>query len=216
MNNLNKKIYKIDELELIQSRNYLILSRSGSGKWVLIKNLMKCLLWKFKYNWIVLYSKTSKYDDEYNFIDDENKFDGNLDVLINDILEYQKQNIGNKILFILDDVEISKKNDWLWNLFACSRHFNITIILSSQYVKSLVSSAIRSNFHLLFFNQLNFNNLQCVYEMVYINIDKKEFFKFIYSIKEKFTFIYYNNMGCPIEEAFKLCRWEIVNFKIKF
>lgn len=32
MNNLNKKIYKIEELELVQSRNYLILSRSGSGK----------------------------------------------------------------------------------------------------------------------------------------------------------------------------------------
>lgn len=209
LGNLNNKCYCIEELELQQNRNLLILSRSNSGKTVLIKNIIHFYLSNFNFNSVILYSKTCKYDKEYDFIQSENKFDGSLDALINDILNFQKEsNNKMKILFIMDDLEISKKCDSLSNLFALSRHFNLTTILSCQYVKNIVSSTIRANAHYIFFNQLNLSNLECVYEMLYLDIDKKTFFKYIYNVKEQYSFIFYNNtqLGKNISDLYRLCK----------
>ena len=217
LDNLNKKIYSIDELkdDITTPRNILILSRSGSGKSVLIKNLISMLLKNHDFNCIILYSKTARYETEYDFINEDCKYDGDLDELITNILNYQKKNLNNNLLFLLDDLDVTKKSDMLSDLFTKSRHFRITILLSSQYVKTLVSSTIRSNFHYLFFNQLNFENLECIYKIVYIDIDKKSFFNFIYNIKEKYAFFFYDNTGKQLNESYKLVRADIINFKIK-
>ena len=173
------------------------------------------LLKAHEYNWLILYSTTSKFDSEYDFIEDKCKYDGDLDELINNVLLYQKENINNKTLLLLDDLNVTKKNDLLSDLFTKSRHFRLTLILSSQFVKYLVSSTIRSNFHYLFFNQLNSENLECIYKIVYIDIDKKSFFNFIYNIKEKYAFIYYDNTGKQLNESYKLVKANIIDFKIK-
>ena len=218
LQHLNDKIYKIEELNLEMNRNLLILSRSNSGKSILIKNLIHYYILNFNFNSVILYSKTCKYETEYDFIDDRNKFDGSLDGLINNILDFQKEsNNKMKILLILDDVDVTKKNDLLSDLFTKSRHWNITLILSSQYVKQLVSSTIRSNFHYLFWNQLNLDNLECIYRIVYLNIDKKSFFQWVYNVKERFAFIFYDNthIGNDISENYKLCKADIKEFKLK-
>ena len=111
------------------------------------------LLKNHEFNSIILYSKTAKFESEYDFIDEKCKYDGDLDELIKNVLLYQKENINNKTLLILDDLNVTKKNDLLSDLFTKSRHFRLKLILSSQYVRQLVSSVIRSNFHYLFFNQ---------------------------------------------------------------
>ncbi len=218
LDHLNNKIYSIEELKLEQNRNLLILSRSNSGKTVLIKNIINFYLKNYTYNSIILYSKTAKYETEYNFIDETNKFDGSLEKLLTDILDFQKDSKNTmKILLILDDVDVTKRNDILSDLFTKSRHWNITLILSSQYVKQLVSSTIRSNFHYLFFNQLNFENLECIYKIVYLDIDKKTFFNYIYNLKEKYSFIMYDNtnIGDSVADNYKLCKAKEIKYNIK-
>lgn len=81
------------------------------------------------------------------------------------------------------------------------------MIFYSHSVKNIVLSTIRSNFHYLFFNQLNFENLECIYKIVYLDIDKKTFFNYIYNLKEKYSFIFYNNtnIGNSISDSYKLC-----------
>ena len=216
LQHLNDKIYKIEELNLEQSRNILILSRSNSGKSFLIRHLIHYYISNFNFNSVILYSKTCKYESEYNFIDDKNKFDGDIDLLIKDILNYQKDtNNVMKLLLIFDDVDVTKDSKQLSQLFCMSRHWNITLILSSQYVKKLVSSTIRSNMHYLIYNQLNMENLECIYKIVYLDIDKKTFFNYIYNIKERYTFVFYNNMGQDLKDSYKLIKAEEKNFKLK-
>lgn len=61
LDHLKSKLYSIEELKLEQNRNILILSRSNSGKTVLIKNIINYYLKSFIFNSLILYSKTAKY-----------------------------------------------------------------------------------------------------------------------------------------------------------
>lgn len=69
--------------------------------------------------------------------------------------------------------------------------------------------------HYLFFNQVWYTSLETIYDWVYININKREFFEYVYSIKEKYVFVFYNNGG-SVEDWFKLCKAKDKKYEIKF
>ena len=59
------------------------------------------------------------------------------------------------------------------------RHINILCILSVQYVKILVDNTIRSNAGFIFTSKMNNSGLEALYECINIEINKKDFYKFI-------------------------------------
>ena len=62
-------MYSIEDLDIKQISFILICSKRCSGKTVLNKNLIKCLLDKYSYDWIVIFSDTCKFNHDYDFLD---------------------------------------------------------------------------------------------------------------------------------------------------
>ena len=59
------------------------------------------------------------------------------------------------------------------------------------------------------------SGLQVIYDTVYLDIDKKEFFQFIYNLKQRYVFIWYNNIsGNMIQDSYKLVKAREVKFNI--
>lgn len=199
-----------------QNRNIVIISRSNSGKTVMIKNLIYYYITKYTFHSIILYSKTAKYETEYNYIDPGNIFDGDLDEMINKILDWQKDWENKmKLLFIVDDPDLWNKWKKLDSLFTMGRHFNITSIIWAQYTKNLIWATVKNNMHYLLFNQVSYTWLETIYDSVFIKTNKREFFEYIFDIKEQYTFVFYKNGG-NIDECFKLCKAKIINYNVKF
>ena len=143
------------------------------------------------------------------------KFDSDFEEFITNVLEFQKANmIKNKVLLILDDMTMTKSLA-LNDLITKSRHFSLTILISSQYPKLLTSPIIRTNSHYIIWNELPMSGLQVIYDTVYLDIDKKEFFQFIYNLKQRYVFIWYNNIsGNMIQDSYKLVKAREVKFNI--
>ena len=156
----NTKIYTIEELKIKQDSMIVITSRRNSGKSVLMRNLIKHMLDIYEFSFIMLFSDTGHFNDDYSFIDKNLIFNSDkLDEVIGKVLKIQERNRkkGLKIhgMIILDDVKIYKKSKMLVHLAIMSRHFYLQVCCSVQYPKELISSAIRSNIDYLFFSDLN-------------------------------------------------------------
>ena len=65
------KIYSIDELDIKQGAFILITSKRASGKSVLVRLLIKNLLDKYEYSFMVLFSDTATFSGDYDFINKE-------------------------------------------------------------------------------------------------------------------------------------------------
>jgi energy-coupling factor transporter ATP-binding protein EcfA2 len=64
-----EKVYSIEELDIKQGSFICICSKRCSGKSVLTKNLIKVLLDKFDFDVIIMFSETSQFNKDYDFLD---------------------------------------------------------------------------------------------------------------------------------------------------
>ncbi len=85
------------------------------------------------------------------------------------------------------------------------RHYKLGILLSTQWIRGVVSASIRNNIDFLFFSDINIQALKIIYEIVYTDLDFKSFFKLIDNINNNYTFILYDN---HTKDKFK--RWSLV------
>jgi len=124
------------------------ISRRRGGKSFLTRDIVRnYFVKKKKIKNILVISETGLFNEDYKWID-KSKITPNFNNdLINEIFERQKKlieydkNGDNELLIILDDVvnmEDSGRNNikLLARLFTLSRHFQISIILNTQYIKS--------------------------------------------------------------------------------
>ena len=139
-NEIDNTVNKIPKLK-INTRS-LIISKTMSGKSVLIRNLLYNLLNTYDISFIVLFSETAglKCENEYEFIGKKNIMEYS-ETKLKKIMKYQDKKITktnkNYGIIIFDDITgDSKRFPQINKLFAQSRHLNITTLAGFQYSSS--------------------------------------------------------------------------------
>ena len=124
-------------------------------------------------------------------------------------------------LIILDDsigmkLDISFKTN-LDLLFSRGRHYNISIIFISQYIKNYISTTIRNNIDYLLFSVNNYNVIKIIYDLVVYDGNIKEFIKFVNKKTKNYTFLIYNNLNYSDNNFYTIqAPKNMENFVIKF
>jgi len=141
----------IQEWDMLSMPDFPVIvniSRRRGGKSFLTRDIVRnYFVKKKKIKNILVISETGLFNEDYKWIDKAKITPNFNNDLINEIFERQKKLIeydkkgDNELLIILDDVvnmEDSGRNNikLLARLFTLSRHFQISIILNTQYIKS--------------------------------------------------------------------------------
>ena len=204
----------------------VIVSKRNSGKSFLTKHLLKMFMVENKlFDYIVLFSSTAQLTKDFECLPKKSIQEDFSTTKINKILEYQKkakesQN-PKQCLIILDDT-IGQKLDITFKtnldlIFSRGRHYNISIIFISQYIKNYISATIRNNIDYLLFSVNNYNVIKIIYDLVVYDGSIKEFIKFVNEKTKNYTFLIYNNLNYSDNNFYtKTAPKEIPKFDIKF
>ena len=174
----------------------------------------------YEYDVIMIFSDTCQFTEDYKFIKSNLMFKtDDLEVQVKEILRVQEKNIKNKriinIMIILDDIKIHAKSKELINLSTMGRHFNISVILSSQYPKQLVSSAIRNNLSYVFFSDLGEVAMKAIFESIHIKMNFRQFNNYTNEHNHDYQFILYDGMSQDRERIKIVRAKEFKNLKMK-
>ena len=191
-------------MEISVPFSMVVVSKRNSGKSYLTKHLLNMFMIENKlFDYIVLFSSTAHLTKDFECLPKKAIQDDFSTTKINKILEHQKKskdsNNPKQCLIILDDtigqkLDISFKTN-LDLLFSRGRHYNISIIFISQYIKNYISTTIRNNIDYLLFSVNNYNVIKIIYDLVVYNGNIKEFIKFVNEKTKNYTFLIYNNLN---------------------
>ena len=218
--NIDNKVLSVEQIDIKQHSFILLASKRCSGKTVLNINLIKSLLDKYEYDYVVLFSDTASFGTDYSFIDKALIFKTDeMEYKLKKILQIQEKNIKQKKnvngLILLDDVKLHAKSKELINLASYGRHFHISVICSVQYPKQLISSSIRNNLDIVIFSDLGEVALRAIYESIHIPFNFKTFQKFVDENNHNYQFILYNGRIQDKKERLKIVKAkEYLNLKM--
>jgi len=204
----------------------VVVSKRNSGKSYLTKHLLKMFMVENKlFDYIVLFSSTAHLSKDFECLPKKSIQEEFSTTKINRILEYQKKSKDTKnpkqCLIILDDtigckLDITFKTN-LDLLFSRGRHYNISIIFISQYIKNYISTTIRNNIDYLLFSVNNYNVIKIIYDLVVYDGSIKDFIKFVNEKTKNYTFLIYNNLNYSDNNFYTISApKEIEKFDIKF
>ena len=204
----------------------IVVSKRNSGKSYLVKHLLKLFMVDNKlFNYIVLFSSTAHLSKDFDCLPKKAIQEDFSSAKVNKILDFQKASKDSKnpkqCLIILDDT-IGAKLDPSFKtnldlLFSRGRHFNISIIFISQYIKNYISTTIRNNIDYLLFSINNYNVIKIIYDLVVYSGNIKEFIKFVGDKTKNYTFLIYNNLNYSENNFFTIqAPNNIEKFEIKF
>jgi len=213
-------------MEISVPFSMVVVSKRNSGKSYLTKHLLNMFMIENKlFDYIVLFSSTAHLTKDFECLPKKAIQDDFSTTKINKILEHQKKskdsNNPKQCLIILDDtigqkLDISFKTN-LDLLFSRGRHYNISIIFISQYIKNYISTTIRNNIDYLLFSVNNYNVIKIIYDLVVYNGNIKEFIKFVNEKTKNFTFLIYNNLNYSDNNFYTIqAPKDMDNFIIKF
>jgi len=185
MNSLNIKGWDMNSMS-----DYPVivnLSRRKGGKTFMTRHFVRdFFVKKKKIKNILVISETGLFNDDYLWLDKSRIVSSFNEDLIESILDRQKKLIendrkgDNELLLILDDViNMSDSNrtniKLLSRLFTLSRHFKISVILNTQYIKADVFPPIcRDNSDVLIcFIQNNKDNKKMI-SQTWLSIDDND------------------------------------------
>jgi energy-coupling factor transporter ATP-binding protein EcfA2 len=217
----NQKVYSIDELNFKQHSFILITSKRASGKSVLVKHLTKKLLDDYDYDFIIMFSDTCHFTQDFDFIGKDFIF--KTDVMedkLDKILKIQEKNVKNnkKVngLIILDDIKLHSKSKKLMDLSSMGRHFKLTCLLSCQFPKQVVGTIIRNNLDYIIWADQGEIGLRAVFEATHLGMNFKEFKEFTDNNNHDYQFILYDGRVQDRKERLKVIRaTEYQNLKLK-
>ena len=148
-------------MEISVPFSMVVVSKRNSGKSYLTKHLLNMFMIENKlFDYIVLFSSTAHLTKDFECLPKKAIQDDFSTTKINKILEHQKKskdsNNPKQCPIILDDtigtkIDISFKTN-LDLLFSRGRHYNISIIFISQYIKNYISTTIRNNIDYFLFS----------------------------------------------------------------
>ena len=204
----------------------VIVSKRNSGKSYLTKHLLQMfMINNTLFDYIVLFSSTANLTKDFECLPKKAIQDDFSTAKVNKILEHQKKSKDSKnpkqCLIILDDtigqkLDISFKTN-LDLLFSRGRHYNISIIFISQYIKNYISTTIRNNIDYLLFSVNNYNVIKIIYDLVVYDGSIKDFIKFVNEKTKNYTFLIYNNLNYSDNNFYTIqAPKEIEKFDIKF
>jgi AAA15 family ATPase/GTPase len=194
---------------------WAIIGASGSGKSNLIRSLLsesKFLKNTFKKEHIFLFCPTASLNNDFkDYVDAENIYDGFDQPIIQELMNEQHFNVQNygrkhtpQILIILDDVASNRalhsEKSIINTLAFGGRHWKISVIVTSQALKS-ISSKTRSNLNMItFFCGSNMNEISKYIDEYIPRRYKKETEDIIYNhAKKQYNFIHLNKSNPPDE-----------------
>ena len=213
-------------MEISVPFSMVVVSKRNSGKSYLTKHLLNMFMIENKlFDYIVLFSSTAHLTKDFECLPKKAIQDDFSTTKINKILEHQKKskdsNNPKQCLIILDDtigtkIDISFKTN-LDLLFSRGRHYNISIIFISQYIKNYISTTIRNNIDYLLFSVNNYNVIKIIYDLVVYDGSIKDFIKFVNEKTKNYTFLIYNNLNYSDNNFYTITApKEIEKFDIKF
>lgn len=175
-------------INLINTHPFLLylIGKPKTGKSHMTKFIIKELMKNKLYDYVLVFcpSLGLSKDSSYDFIPSEFQYNKYSDYKIRNIMRLQKQrkeeNKPNRCLLILDDIigSINKNNKTLHKLITLHRHYNISIIISSQYMKG-VDPVLRDCFnYLIIFKPSNYQ---------YLNDYKTSWFYDVNNLSEHFS-----------------------------
>lgn len=211
---------EVDNFEIETPTNIYVVSKTKSGKSVLLKHLMLCLINADSIDEIYIQGMTMEYNHDYDelkpLMQSKHKFIScnNFNIVqLQAVYDRQrKKKLANlpmrRVVFLLDDIigsfrQGDNESLFISNLSTHARHLNITLIMSVQYVKGILSPMIRENATNLLFSSITKDAETQVASMCHVN---KEAIEFITSKLKKFEFCYYSNDGSAQEATFKIVK----------
>ena len=105
---------------------------------------------------------------------------------------------------VFDDVDITKRNDKVTELFTQGRHYNISIIVSSQNAAYFLDPTKRTNIDYLAFRKVENTYKKTIYNMINTSMNFKEFISFINNNTTDYKFILYDNTSQAKDESERL------------
>ena len=220
MENKIEKVYPIEELDIKSGAFIVVCSKRASGKSVLARNLVKNLLDTYDYDVLLMFSETSQFNSDWEFIDKNLIYKtSEMEQKLEKLLKIQEGNIKKSkkinILIICDDVIVHAKSKQLINLSTLGRHYLISVICSVQYCKGLCSSSIRNNIDYFIWSDLGEQAIKSVYETIHIGMNFKEFKQFTQDNNHDYQFIMYDSRTQKRDERLKVIKaQEFTNMKL--
>lgn len=217
----NQKVYSIDELNFKQHSFILITSKRASGKSVLVKHLTKKLLDDYEYDFIIMFSDTCHFTQDFDFIGKDFIFKTDqMEDKLDKILKLQEKNVKNNKqvngLIILDDIKLHSKSKKLMDLSSMGRHFKLTCILSCQFPKQVVGTIIRNNLDYIIWSDCGEIAIKSIYEATHLGMNFKEFKEFTDINNHDYQFIMYDGRVQDRKERLKVIKsTEFKNLKLK-
>ena len=187
----------------IVNKTCALLAKRNSGKSFLLKHLVEAE--KHKFSKLYCICPTERINRFYSDLinNDECIFDTYNEGWVEKLIQKMTEINANKptkerknILLILDDVVADHnfhQSPTLKKLFVRSRHINIAIILTFQYL-NLIPPVARNNLDWLFVGQMNKQSIDLLTnEFISGDIDKTEFIKMYNRCTKDYNFLVINN-----------------------
>lgn len=217
------------ELDFKRGKMILMIGKQASGKSYLTKSIIyQCSKSKiFKFGIVFT---GSKINGDYDFLDDdivrEDYSEENLEKYINKLRKWCQDHPGEKLprsFLILDDLlgRIRINSPVFANLMSTYRHYNLTIIITSQYMVKNCSTLLRELVDYAFIFRTRFkNSLKHLYESFgQMTESYDDFFNMLeMATKEEHFCLMYDATKDKKETAYKSYRapGNVPNFKLKF
>lgn len=223
-----KKKYEKSEFEHLHSNllkpafSIILLAPTASGKSTQILNYIKSpFFYKDVFDQVYYISPTIKFDstlkaiyddDEIIKIEDDHDME-NLDTILEDIIESQKENDKNDemkhILIVIDDaIQYLKKSKVLNYLFTKNRHWKISIILSVQSWRAIPPKARANVTGVVTSHLYNLKEYQALYEEIGSNF--KDFEKYYKEATEghKYDTLFLDNRNMRLIHNYNTIMWQ--------
>lgn len=178
-----------------------------SGKTTLIRQLIYNNQQRFDYG--LVFTSTGKFNGDYDFIPKmfvHSTFNENI---LKHFLNIQIQCKRKKRAFLIFDDFLgcfNPKSKFMSKLLSTYRHYNITIIISTQHIKSLPPIFRECTSYSIIFKTSNKNSIKSINENFITDMDEKELQKYINQNCEKYHFILVDMNN---NENDKLSVWKI-------
>lgn len=161
-----------------------IASKRGSGKSVLVSEIMRDLLKReeHKVDMFVVMSGSAGLNNDYTDIVPANLIMHFSEEIMNRIWEHQagiKPEKREHICLVLDDCLGDKdavRNPTIQKWYSVCRHISASLIVISQHTSVLLTPIIRSNSDLIVYSKLNRQQLETLWTST-TNISKKDFIR---------------------------------------